>query len=306
MSSASCSPLTARGSSGVEHGSAAGGVQALDAELVVDASGRAAPTLAALRASGLPAPRETRIGVELGYATQLFQLPADPPSEWKLAVCYPEVPASSRAGLLLPIEGGRWMATLGGRLGEKPPGDPAGFFDFVGALRTQTIARALRHARPLAEIRRFGFAESLWRHFEQLERFPAGLLPLGDAVCVFNPIYGQGMSVAALEAQLLARALREVAAEAEPIAALARPYFSALPALLEGPWQLAAIPDLAFPDTRGERPPHFLQSLKLLGGLVKLAARDADVHRLMLEVQHLLRPYSALAEPELQRRALAG
>jgi hypothetical protein len=77
-----------------------------------------------------------------------------------------------------------------------------------------------------------------------------------------------------------------------------------LPALLEGPWALAAIPDFAFPDTRGERPAQFAQSLKFLGGMVKLAARDAGVHQRMLEVQHLLRPYSALDEPELRQRAL--
>lgn len=290
---------------GVEYG-AAGSVHTLSAELVIDASGRAAPALAALRASGLPAPRETRIGVELGYATQLFEMPAEPPTEWKLAACYPEIPASSRAGLLLPIEGRRWMATLGGRLAEKPPGDPAGFADFVHTLRTPTIARALAHARPLGGVTRFGFAESNWRHFEQLERIPAGLLPLGDTICVFNPIYGQGMSVAALEAQLLARVLTDAAAEREPLEALSRPYFAALPALLDGPWQLAAIPDLAYPDTRGERPPHFLRSLKFLGGLVKLAARDPGVHQVMLEVQHLLRPYAALTDPELEQRILAG
>lgn len=290
----------------VEHGSADGGVQTLSAELVVDASGRAAPTLAALRASGLPVPGETSIGIDLGYSTQLYEMPAEPPAEWKLAVCYPEVPASSRGGLLMPIEGGRWMVTLGGRLGERPPGDAAGFAEFARTLRTQTIARALTQARPLGGVSRYGFPESTWRHFERLERFPAGLVPLGDAICIFNPIYGQGMSVAALEAQLLARSLAEVAGEREPIAALGRPYFSALPALLEGPWQLAALPDLAYPDTRGERPPQFLHSLRLFGALVQLAARDESVHRLMLEVQHLLRPYSALNEPELLRRALAG
>lgn len=291
---------------GVEHGSAGGSGQVLRAELVIDASGRAAPTLAALRAAGLPAPAEARIGVDLCYATQLFEMPPEPPREWKLAACYPEVPASSRAGLLLPVEGRRWMVTLGGRAGDKPPGDPAGFAEFARSLRTQTIARALAPARPLGEITRFGFPESIWRHFEQLAQFPSGLLPLGDAICTFNPIYGQGMSIAALEAQLLARALSQVASEGEPLRALARPYFAALPGLLEGPWQLAAIPDFAFPDTRGERPADFLQSLKFLGGLVKLAAREPAVQQLMMEVQHLLRPYAALTEPGLRERVLAA
>ena len=102
----------------------------------------------------------------------------------------------------------------------------------------------------------------------------------------------------------MARALVEVAGESAPVAALTRSYFEQLPALLEGPWRLAAIPDFAYPETRGERPPELLQSLRFLAGLVKLSARDASVHTLMLEVQHLLRPYSALSDPQLQRRVL--
>ena len=108
---------------------------------------------------------------------------------------------------MLPQEGGLWLLGLGGRGNDKPPGDEAGFLDFARHLRTSTIHEAIRGARRVGEIHRFVFPHSRWRHFDRVSGFPHGLLPIGDAVCTFNPIYGQGMSVAAQEALMLRRLL---------------------------------------------------------------------------------------------------
>ena len=152
---------------------------------------------------------------------------------------------------------------------------------------------------------RFGFPESTWRHYERLERFPRGLLPIGDAVCRFNPIYGQGMSVASQETRALRQLLATRATAPDPLDGLAQAFFADAAALINTPWAGSVIPDFAHPDTRGERPADFEVSIKYGMALGKLAARDPDVHRLTAEVSHLLKPRSVYREPELVQRVLA-
>jgi hypothetical protein len=176
---------------------------------------------------------------------------------------------------------------------------------FARQLRQPTIYHAIEHAKRLGEVTRFGFPESVYRHYERIEGFPRGLLAFGDAMCRFNPVYGQGMSVAAQEAVALRRLLSARAGEADPLDGLASPFFAAAAAAIENPWFGAAIPDFAHPQTRGTRPDNFPAMLKFGMGLIRLAARDPDVHRLTAEVQSLLKPRSAYRDPELVQRILA-
>jgi 2-polyprenyl-6-methoxyphenol hydroxylase-like FAD-dependent oxidoreductase len=277
----------------------------LEADLVLDASGRGTLTLSLLKSIGWALPEETTIGVDLAYATAVFAIPETAPDDWKGVFCFAQVPKSNFGGLLLPMEGERWIVTVGGRHGETPPGDTDGFMACVQRLRTPTIYNAIKHAKRLGEIARFQFPASEYRHYERLEAFPRGLLPLGDALCRFNPVYGQGMSVAAQEAWTLCQLLATRADTGAPLDGLAPSFFAEASALIEGPWAMAAIPDFAHPDTRGERPADFEQSLKVGLALNKLAAHDPAVHKLLAEVQHLLKPRSVLQEPELRQRIQA-
>jgi 2-polyprenyl-6-methoxyphenol hydroxylase-like FAD-dependent oxidoreductase len=154
-------------------------------------------------------------------------------------------------------------------------------------------------------ILRYGFPESLFRHYERLPDFPRGLLPMGDAICRFNPVHGQGMSVAAMEACALGRVLAQRTAEKDPIDGLAPAFFTEAAAIIEAPWAMAAIPDFLHPKTRGERPPNFEQTIKFGLALTKLAARDPAVHKLTAEVSHLLKPRSVYRDPELVQRVMA-
>lgn len=279
--------------------------ETLPADFVVDASGRGAPTLTLLDSIGLARPAETTVGVDLAYASAIFAIPDDTPRDWKGVFTFGAAPRSSRGSLMLPLEGGRWIVTVAGRHAERPPGDPDGFMAFTQRLRTPTIYNAIKHAKLLGEVVRYSFPESTLRHYERLERFPRGLLPLGDAVCRFNPVYGQGMSVASQEARALHQLLATRAMASDPLDGLAPAFFAEAAALIDTPWAGSVIPDFVYPDTRGERPPDFEMSLKYGMALGKLAARDPDVHRLTAEVSHLLKPRSAYREPELVQRVLA-
>ena len=207
---------------------------------------------------------------------------------------------------MLPLEGNRWILTVAGRHSVKPPGDEAGFMDYVAGLRTRTIFDAIKHAKRLGDIARFAFTVSTRRHYDGLPEFPAGLVPLGDAVCRFNPIYGQGMSVAAQEAVALGTLLEHRATEPEPLRGLAAEFFARAVPIVDTPWASAVIPDFAHPETRGERPADFEQTLKFGLALGRLAAEDPDIHRLSAEVQHLLKPRSVYRDPALVERVLAS
>jgi 2-polyprenyl-6-methoxyphenol hydroxylase-like FAD-dependent oxidoreductase len=281
-----------------------GKVDTIAADLTVDATGRGAPTLDLLKATGRPLPAETTIGVDVAYSTAVFAIPEDAPRDWKGVFCFPQ-PPSSRGSLLMPMEGNRWIITLAGRHGDRPPGDIDGFIAYAKTFRTQTTYNAIRQAKPLGDVVRYGFPESGYRHYAHLDAFPKGLLPMGDAVCRFNPVYGQGMSVAAQEACALRRFLTVRASERDPLDGLALAFLGEADALIATPWAQAAIPDFIHPETRGDRPANFEETLKFAAALTKLMARDPAVHKLVAEVQNLLKPRSVYFEPELMQRVMA-
>jgi 2-polyprenyl-6-methoxyphenol hydroxylase-like FAD-dependent oxidoreductase len=277
----------------------------LPADLVIDASGHGLLTLHLIESFGQPAPPETSIGVDIGYTTAMFEIPADAPSDWKGLITLPEPPRNRRGVFLLPAEGGRWIATLSGRYHEKPPDDESGYLQHAKDLRTPTAHNALRNAKRVSDFSRYGFKSSRRRHFERVDAFPVGVIPFGDTICRFNPVYGQGMSVASQEACLLQRLLAARAAEGSGIDGLAREFFTEVQVIIDTPWAGAVIPDFLDPLTEGIRPPDLESTLNFSSALFKLAAEDSSVHKLVTEVQHLLKPQTAYREPALVERVRA-
>ena len=210
----------------------------------------------------------------------------------------------ARGGLLLPMEGRKWIVSIGGMHGDDPPGEFDGFLAFAKTFRTPTIHDAIRNAKPLGDIARYKLPASVRRRFDRLDRFPRGLIPIGDSVCRFNPVFGQGMSVAAIEAVVLGTQLASRSARADPLDGLAGDYLVEIQNGLEAPWA-TAVTDFVHPLTRGERPPDFEKRMQYGMALTRLAAEDADVHKLLIEVTHLLRPHSVLREPGLAGRVMA-
>ena len=278
--------------------------ETLWADLVVDASSRGALTLAALDAMGRTRPRQTTVGVNIGYATAAFAIPAQR-RDWKAVLTFGGAPSDRRCGYLMPIEGNRWLACITELHCPRPPLDLTEFLDATSQLRSRTIYDAVRNSEPAGMVQRFRFPESSWRHYESIVDFPQNLIPIGDAICRFNPVYGQGMSVAAREAGILRQLLRRRARHALGLAALPQEFFAEVQPWIAGAWSMSAIPDLAHPQTIGDRPANLEHALAGVGALHRLAARDPDVHRLLVAAHQLELPSDLFDRPALASRVAA-
>ncbi|MFK3969030.1 FAD-dependent monooxygenase [Ensifer adhaerens] len=287
--------------SGVTWEGANGSSETLRADLVIDASGRGALTLATLKSSGRSQPEQTTIGVDILYATTVLTLP-ESSRDWKIVITVPSLNEDTKAGALIPIEGGRWMAVVAEWHAETPVIDQSSFLKFTQCLRTPTIYDAIKGATSFGRVERFGFPESYWRHFERLDDFPQGLIPIGDAMCRFNPVYGQGMSVALKEAALLKTLLDSRTCTESPLEELTSAFFTEASAVISTAWSMAAVPDLIVPKTRGERPADLQALLKRQQMLNQVAALDPEIYKVTQEIRHLVKPQSALHHPDIVRR----
>jgi 2-polyprenyl-6-methoxyphenol hydroxylase-like FAD-dependent oxidoreductase len=299
-------PLTSEASlNRVRFIDASGCLETIEADLVVDASGRAAPTLALLDAAGQQRPEVTEIGVDLTYSTAVVPIPEDATDDWKLVMTQPAPPSLALHAVLAPAEDRRWIIAIAEHNAATWVDSWEAFLDLSCSLITRTVYNALRHAKPSDSIRHYRFPASTWKHFERLPGLPRGVLPLADSLCRFNPIHAQGMSSAAQQARLLQDVLRGAATAPDPIAALQAGFMAQVALVLESPWALSTSADLAFPATRGERPDNFADAQRFEAALFSTAMADPLVHRTVLAVGQLLQHHRVLHEPEILRRVEA-
>src|SRR6201988_4976838 len=276
-----------------------GSLETLKSDLIVDASGNGSLTVEFLKSIGRRLPQETSIVVNIRYASALFER-SSIWNDYKVVLSFPNAPEQVRGGLILPAEHNSNQVVLSGRGKDGPPIDGNGFLSYARQLPTPTIYNAIKNAKCLTGITPFSFPESRWRHFAQVPDFPRGLLPIGDAICRFNPIYGQGMTVASQEANLLSDLLQTL--DRDLIATLAPTFLSKAETLIADPWAMSALPDLIYPETIGERPPDLEDRLNFQGALNRLAARNVKIHELLTEIRHLLRPLTLLEDPDIVNR----
>ncbi|HEY6424397.1 MAG TPA: FAD-dependent oxidoreductase [Pseudonocardiaceae bacterium] len=278
---------------------AGSGAVQLAADLVVDATGRGSRAPAWLSEAGYATPTKTDIDPNIAYACRIYRIPDGFNADWQLAMLLSKPPSIPRTGYLFPIENGQWMVALMGAAGQHPPTDEDGFAAFTRSLRHPVIAEALAVAEPVTPIRGYrGTANRLW-HYERMRRWPERFVVLGDAVCAFNPIYGQGMSAVAVAAETLDDCLREQRnrRSVDDLDGLAGRFQRQLARRNADLWLVSAGEDLRYPTTTGARVtvPTRLQH-RYLDRVQAAATQDpATADRLARVIGMLARPTSLFA-----------
>jgi len=284
---------------GIRYETPDGNRKTLESDLIVDASGNGSLTLEFLKTTDRRPPAVTSIGVNTRYASALFEH-VDITNDYKGVFTFPDAPDQSRGGLIVPAENNRYQVVLIGRGNDIPPINGDEFMSYARTLPTLSVYNAIKNAKRLTGITPFSFAESRWRHYARVPDFPSGLLPIGDAICRFNPVYGQGMTVALQEANLLFDLLRTL--DGNSLATLAPTFLAKAETLIADPWAMSAIPDFIYQETTGERPADLEDRLNFQRALGRLAVRDAEVYELLIEIRHVLKPLSLLDDPSIVRR----
>jgi len=270
----------------------------LPADVVVDAAGRGAHSVKWLEQLGYAPPREERVEIGLSYATRLFRRRSTDLSGDLAAIIPPEPNGTRRGGVMLAQEDGRWTVTLISHFGPCPPAELAGFIDFAETLPAPYIYQVIRSADPIGDPAITRFPASIRRRYEQIERFPQGYLVMGDAICSFNPIYGQGMSVAALEAMELKAALAQGTAD------LAKRFFKRASKVIDIPWSIAVGNDLRMPEATGPRSLGVNMVNAYIARVHKAAQADPTVAIAFHRVGNLLAPPPSIMHPRIAMRVL--
>jgi hypothetical protein len=288
----------ARAITGVSIGSATHAQhEELTADLVVDATGRGTRLPGWLETLGLGRPREEVVRSNVSYATCMIGRKPDHLAGANAWVMTP-LPPLTRWGAAQAVEGDRYIVTFTTYLGDRGPESYAEMIEYARALPFPGLYELLRVAEPQTEVSKMFDPESKRRHYERMARFPSGLLVVGDALCSFNPAYGQGMTVAALEAEALDQALRA------GTTGLSRRFFAAASKIVDAPWMLATGADFQWPAVEGRRGIATGLINTYIARVIKTAGRDAVVAERLLRVMHLLDAPQTLFAPAIVRRVL--
>jgi flavin-dependent dehydrogenase len=281
---------------GVRVRNASGTEQTVAGDLVVDATGRTSRTPAWLSKHGFEDPPTEEVHVDVAYSTIRLERP---PDDRRMILVAPDAPRT-RGGAIIPTEGDRWEVILHGVHGDAPPTDVDELLEFAERLPVSEISNLMQSQEWVSdEIERYPYPSSRRRRYESLDTFPDGLVVTGDAIASFNPIYGQGMSVAALDALILHHALADGALDA-----LAPRFFGRTADLLDIVWKTVVGGDFQFSRTTGPKPTGADLANWYMDRLVRRAHSDAVLSEAFARVTRLEEPPTALLEPHIAWKVL--
>ena len=273
----------------------------LQADLVIDCSGRGSHSMKWLAELGYSKPPESVVNCGTGYATRLYHRNQEELDSKDWIFITPEAPKERRIGGAFPIEGNRWIVSLGGWHGDHAPKDEAGFLEFARSLPAPDIYNLIHRSRPVSDISVYKYPASIRRHYEKLNRFPEGYLILGDSLCSFNPLYGQGMTTAALQAAALDKILQEKGGFRD---GMSETYFKCVAGIIDIPWQTAVGEDFRFPETKGKKAPGTDLINAYIAKVHRATHHDPVVGSAFLKVMNMIETPTSLFHPRILWRVL--
>jgi 2-polyprenyl-6-methoxyphenol hydroxylase-like FAD-dependent oxidoreductase len=267
--------------------------EVLEADLVVDASGRGSATPKWLEGLGYARPQETEVKSNIGYSTREYRRAPKDANTIRIEMISPVAPHEKHGVFIFPIEDNRWIMTAGGYVGKHPPATEAELHEFVRSMPVSDVYDIISEAEPLTDIVTYRYAASLRHHYEKLSRFPEGFLVIGDAMASFNPIYGQGMTSAAVQTY----ALKNLLEKSTSLQVLWRPFFRQAAKAVDIPWQLTVGEDFRYPETVGKKPPFTDMINAYVVKIHRATQRDPVVYTQFLKVMNLMEPSTRLMSP---------
>lgn len=266
------------------------------ADLVVDATGRTSRTPKWLENHGYTSPVLDEVNIDLVYSSTLI----DRPPNDRRVLYVPVSPPRTRGGAAFPVEGDRWLVNLHGMHGDHPPRTLDSYVEFAASLPTPELKRLLDdHPQVSEDIEHYPIPSNRRYRYEDLDRFPDGLIVIGDAIASFNPIYAQGMSVAALEAVVLHHTLATGDREG-----VALRFFDHAKAVIDIAWTMAVGADFGFSQTTGPKPRGTDLFNRYLSRLTRKAHTDGELRHAFYQTIVMERPPISLLRPNVVWRVL--
>lgn len=279
--------------------------QNLYADLVVDASGRGSKAPTWLQDLGYDAPQETIVNSYLGYATRWYQIPDDVTYSW-VTILIQTIPKQglNRGGGMFVVEGNRLVATVTGANKDYPPtDDPENFLAFAKSLASPIMYDIIKDLTPISPIYGYRRTENQLRHYEKLKRLPDGFIVIGDAVCGFNPVYGQGMTAAAIEATELDLLLRQT--DVRRLGDFSHQFQKRVAKAVDGAWLMATSEDMRYPETDGATP-NFIDRAthRYMDTMMQVMPHDHTLCTAFIKTMNLSEHPTSLFHPKYMMRVL--
>lgn len=275
----------------------------LEADLVVDASGVAAHFINALRNSDLPVPLEEILEINLAYTSQKVHLSPSVGRNWQAFLLYPTPPTVERGGIIYPLENGEWIISLFGYGGDHCEAKKESFLEFAKTLSSSVFSEAIEKASPLSELKTYKVPKQYRRRMDKLHTPPEGLLVMGDALCRFDPVFGQGMTAACLEAQVLQKVMRN-SRHIIGSTRFNRKVYKQFMRRLFPLWLMVLTEDFRYEKTKGKK----LFGLRFLQHYIyriySVSETDPHVYRKFSRVLHLLDSPFGLFSPSVLFKVL--